>query len=227
MSGGRPPGQGMTGFTLVELLAVVAILSILALIAVANLREASRRAMSAQCKSRLHTVVIALQQYRIDWNRLPFGDGSAGPLEEGQAFRPTVFGDGPAAGGWWNGVPQVLVDGPVHYITDRGTLTCPALARQHRGDEQHWHYAYNVGGYDSNGFNGGSDPFSPIDGPGAGGGRVWLARCLFVNSMQFDPGAFPGFPHGPELDIPAGEYGEENVLWSGGDVTQEPGGPPL
>jgi prepilin-type N-terminal cleavage/methylation domain-containing protein len=223
----RPPNARRCAFTLVELLIVVAILSILTAIALMNLREASRRADSALCKSRLRTIVTALQMYRIDWNRLPFSDGSAGPLEEGQAFRPTVFGDGPAAGGLWNAVPQVLVDGPVHYITDPRTFMCPTLAREHAGDEEHWHYAYNVGGPDSLGFNGGEDPFHPIDGAGVGGERNWLARCLFVNSFSFAPAKFPGFPHGPDVDETQNEWGEENVLWNSGEVTQEKGMPPM
>lgn len=214
-------------FTLLELLIVVAIISILAAIAVTNLRDAKRRADSAQCKSRLRTIVTALIMYRVDWGRLPFSDGSAGPLEDGEAFRPTVFGDGPAAGGFWNGVPLVLVDGPIHYINDHSTLMCPSLARQHPDDTDHWHYAYNVGGYDSLGFNGSWDPNDPIDGPGASGGHNWLCRCLLLNSHNFAPDKFPGFPHGRDVDETENYWGEENVLWSGGDVTQEEGMPPL
>ncbi len=211
------------GFTLVELLIVVAIITILSGLALFNFREASRRAVSAQCKSRLRTVVTALQMYRIDWNRLPFSDGSRGPLEPGQAFRPTAFGQGPAAGGSWNAVPQVLVHGPVQYMTDENALGCPALQRRHRGEEDAWRYAYNVGGADSLGFNGGADPFEPVDGAGVSGARVWLCRCLFVNSTGVAPVRFPGFPHGPDPAPEENVWGEENVLWNSGEVSQEPG----
>lgn len=215
-------------FTLIELLVVVAILSILSAIAVTNLRLATKRALSAQCKSRLRAIVTGLQMYRIDWNRLPFGDGSQGPLEEGQSFRPTVFGHGPAAGGFWNAVPQILVTGPIQYVSGGlDTLGCPALQRQFRDEADAWRYAYNVGGYDSNGFAGGADPALPIDGAGVGGERVWICRCLFLNSADFAPDHFPGFPHGPEVDPPENEWGEENVLWNSGEVTQEPGMEPL
>jgi prepilin-type N-terminal cleavage/methylation domain-containing protein len=214
-------------FTLIELLIVVAILSILSAIAVVNMREASRRALSAQCKSRLHTIAMALQMYRIDWNRLPFSDGSQGTLEDGQAFRPTVFGEAPAAGGIWNSVPQVLVTGPIQYVSGGlDVLGCPSLQRLHPDHREAWRYAYNVGGHDSQGFIGGADPSQPIDGPGVGGQRVWLARCLFINSDSFAPEVFPGFPHGPDVDRTVNEWGEENVLWNDGSVTQESGAEP-
>ena len=215
-------------FTLIELLIVVAILAILAAVAVTNLRLATRRALSAQCKSRLKTIVVGLQMYRIDWNRLPYSDGSQGELAEGQAFRPTVFGQGPAAGGFWNSVPQVLVTGPIQYVGGGlETLGCPSLQRQFADQPEAWRYAYNVGGYDSNGFAGGADPSTPIDGAGVGGERVWLCRCLFINSRNFAPDLFPGFPHGPEVDEAESEWGEENVLWNSGEVTQEPGMEPM
>jgi len=183
--------------------------------------------MSAQCKSRLHTIVIALQMYRIDWNRLPFSDGSQGPLEDGQAFRPTQFGQAPAAGGFWNAVPLVLVHGPIHYVSDESTLGCPSLQRAHRDQPDAWRYAYNVGGFDSNGFVGGADPTQPIDGPGATGARNWLCRCQHVNSFVFAPDLFDGFPHGPDLAPQDDVWGDENVLYNGGDVVQEPGAPPF
>jgi prepilin-type N-terminal cleavage/methylation domain-containing protein len=214
-------------FTLIELLVVVAILAILTAIAVVNLRDAMRRALSAQCKSHLRTIVTGLQMYRIDWNRLPFSDGSTGPLVEGQSFRPTVFGDGPAAGGSWNAVPQILVTGPVQYFSGLETLGCPALRREHRDEPGRWRYAYNVGGFDSNGFVGGADPAKPIDGPGTSGEHVWLARCLFINSFSFAPDRFSGFPHGPDMLPEENEWGEENVLYNSGEVVQEPGLPPL
>ncbi|MCB2154913.1 DUF1559 domain-containing protein [bacterium] len=206
------------GFTLVELLIVVAILAILAAIAVPNLREATRRARTAECASNLKTIATALTLYRTDWNHLPLSDGVAGL---GDSRGRTQFGNGPAANGYWNGVPNVLVD--AGYIGKRKTLFCPSLAREYRNRAENLRYAYNTGAADSNGFIG-SDG-TPVDGVGAGG-RTWLCRCVHLNSHDWAPDRYIPFPHGPTASPADNEWGSENVLWSDFSVTLEPGSSP-
>lgn len=58
-------------FTLIELLVVVAIIAILAAIAIPNLLEAQTRAKVSRVKSDLRTHGVALEAYRVDWNRYP------------------------------------------------------------------------------------------------------------------------------------------------------------
>ena len=61
-----PTGRG---FTLIELLIVVAIISILAAIAVPNFLEAQTRAKVSRVKADARSLAVAVESYRIDWNR--------------------------------------------------------------------------------------------------------------------------------------------------------------
>ena len=210
--------RGCRGFTLVELLIVVAILAILAAIAVPNMREATRRARAAECASNLKVIATALALYRTDWNHLPLSDGVAGPQD---SRSQTQFGNGPAANGYWNGVPNVLVE--LKYIGQRKTLFCPSLEREYQGRREHLRYAYNAGARDSNGFIGADG--LPVDGVGAGG-RTWICRCMNLNSYDWAPDRYLPFPHGPSANPADDEWGSENVLWSDFSVTLEPGRAP-
>lgn len=58
-------------FTLIELLIVVAIIAILAAIAVPNFLEAQTRSKVARTLADCRTVALAVQAYRIDWNKYP------------------------------------------------------------------------------------------------------------------------------------------------------------
>ncbi len=59
------------GFTLIELLIVVAIIGILAAIAVPNFLNAQVRAKIAKAESEMHSIITALESYRIDNNIYP------------------------------------------------------------------------------------------------------------------------------------------------------------
>lgn len=194
------------GFTLVELLVVVAIISILAVIAVPNFKEAVERSNRAACASNLKVLGGALAAYKVDYNKFPLADGIAGPEPSpGQ----TEIGNGPAAGGSWDGAPRVLVK--LRYLTNDKALFCPSLKKKHRGREQNFRYAYNSSAADTFGHLGGADPIDSLSG------HFWLARCVWVpHERSFHPDFEYGFPHGYE-QFPDGSVDEdcmENCLWS-------------
>lgn len=58
-------------FTLIELLIVVAIISILASIALPNFLEAQTRAKVTRVKADMHSLIIAVETYRVDNNNYP------------------------------------------------------------------------------------------------------------------------------------------------------------
>ena len=122
-------------FTLIELLIVVAIIAILAAIAVPNFLEAQTRAKVTRARTDLRTVAVALECYRVDFNRYPtmLSPGFAG-------------GVAPLAGSdlkWWY-VPDALST-PVAYISS-ADLQCPFggdVARQNDFPDQIWRrYSY-------------------------------------------------------------------------------------
>jgi len=205
-------------FTLIELLIVAAILAVLAALALPNFREAQRRSEAAADAATLKTIASALVLYRADWNKFPLGDGQAGTHDSRGI---TEFGNGPAGNGFFNGVPNMLVD--ARYMGSRDGLYCNALVKRHRDRKENLRYAYNSGAGDSGGFMGGVD--GPIDGVGAGG-RTWIARSLYINSHGFAPERYIPFPFGPDPEPDRAIWGEENVLWSDLSITREPGSPP-
>ena len=56
-------------FTLIELLIVVAIIAILAAIAVPNFLEAQTRSKIARAQADMRSIGLALEAYKIDWNK--------------------------------------------------------------------------------------------------------------------------------------------------------------
>jgi prepilin-type N-terminal cleavage/methylation domain-containing protein len=209
------PQKRLWAFTLIELLVVIAIISILAVIGLVNFREATRRAEQAQCSSNLKTIGQALMQYRLDNQTYPLADGVAG-TQDSQGR--TEFGNGPAANGLWDGVPNALVR--LGYLTDRNVLFCPSLSKRYPERRENLRYAYNASTADTGGFGGGR---GVIDGVGAGG-QVWLCRCLHINLWGSEH--YAEFPHGPQPDPKHKVWGDENVLWSNYSVGLSPGSDP-
>lgn len=189
-------------FTLIELLIVVAIIAILAAVAIVNMQLASGRALSARCKSNLRTIDYALKAYRVDYNRYPFADGTAGD----EPNPNTEFRNGPAANGSWSGVSLLLVK--YHYMSDARNLYCPVYARRFKTRLMNLRYAYNNAAPDVGGTVGGANNVDKDTSD------IWLCRCLWVPSEYgFRPSEKIPYPHGEENE-------EENVLYSNGRVQQ-------
>lgn len=202
-------------FTLIELLIVVAIVAILAAIATVNMKLATERALKSADAANLKTIASGLQLYFADYGRLPPADREAGPfMSHTRDF--TDVGNGPAAGGSWDGVPWLLVERG--YIGDSKALFTPMYRREYangqtiRGGWPRYHnfrYAYNSSALSSGGSAGG---VGNVDS-----GTVWIVRNLFVPPEAGWYGASaPDFP--ADYRFPYGE-GEaagtlEHVLYS-------------
>lgn len=194
---------GPTAFTLIELLVVVAIISILSALAVVNLQHAKERANQARCAANLKAIAYALYAYRLDHNRYPLADGTAGPQE---SMGQTTPGDGPAANGSWDGVPRVLVR--LGYLSSESYLFCPSYREQFQGDRlQRFRYAYNNSALDTGG------PIGAPNNVDRDSHDIWYARCLWVPvEYSFNPSAKDvRYPHGEDHD-------RENALMSNGRV---------
>lgn len=164
--------------TLIELLIVTAIVAILASIALVNFQHAQERALRATNAANLRVVAQALHTYMTDWNRLPAADRRAGPFESHRRTDVAV-GNGPAAGGSWDGVPWVLVT--QRYITNPNVLFNPRYLRLYKGgttlDGKHpryhnFRYAYNNSALSTGGTAGGAGDVMS--------GREWIVRDLYL-----------------------------------------------
>lgn len=200
-------------FTLVELLVVVAILIILAAIATSNMRQATERALKASDASNLRTVATGLQGYYVDYGTLPPADREAGPfMSHTREFRSP--GNGPAAGGSWDGVPWMLVE--LKYVSDWKTLFCPKFLRLYRSGKtrrgnypayHNFRYAYNSSALSSGGHSGGIGNIMD--------GSVWIVRDLFLGPdahgrySGFYPEPLPGYP---QYTFPWGEGDDEGRM---------------
>lgn len=224
-----PPNIKTRGFTLIELLIVIAILTILAAIAVTNLRQATERALKASDASNFHTIATALQTYYVDYNTLPPADREAGPfMSHTREFR--AAGNGPAAGGSWDGLPWLLHE--YKYISDWKTLFCPKYLKLYRGGTSrrgnlpayhNFRYAYNSSAVSTGGHLGGDGNIMS--------GSVWLVRDLFLGPDEkgryagFYPEVEPGFPR---YTYPWGEGDDEgrmeHVMYADMSVRLERGG---
>lgn len=196
------------GSTLVELLVVVAIVAILSAIAIFNFQEAIERSLRAADAGNLHTIATALQNYYADYNTLPPADREAGPMQS-HTMDYVAIGNGPAAGGSWDGLPWLLVDHG--YITDYKTMFCPKYLRQykggatHRGNHPRYHnfrYAYNSSALSSGGHAGGSGIMT---------GTKWMVRDLYLPPESGWYGRYyPGFP--ADYRYPWSEGSRKNAI---------------
>lgn len=214
-SGGNPKRRERGGFTLVELLITVAIIAILAAAATVNVLQAVERALKASGASNLHMIGTALQNYFVDYGKLPPADREAGPFMSHSAeFKET--GNGPAGGGSWDGLPWLLHE--FGYIQDWHVMFNPKYLKLYKGDEtirgeyprfHNFRYAYNSASLASGGHAGGRGNVMS--------GEVWIVRDLHVGPHEGwfgnsypDPPADYNFPWGE------GEYEEklEHALYA-------------
>lgn len=193
-----------SGFTLIELLIVVAIISILATMAMFHMQKASDRAKTVQCMGNMRALGTALSTYYLDHNQYPPADGNAD--EWNSHDQASVYGNGPAAGGYWDGIPHLLID--QHYVTDESIMYCPVLAKMAEGDEKkYFRYAYNMAASEHSG----SVVFQKESGE-----NYWILKCLHLDNSYFPPGTeFPDYPHAYY------DKNGENVLYSNGTVVFE------
>ena len=193
-------------FTLIELLVVVAIIGILGAIALVNFAEAQERAMRAANAGNLHTIAVALQTYVVDYDDLPPADREAGPFAS-HTEEFTGSGNGPAAGGSWDGVPWLLYD--LKYVSEWRTLFCPKYLKLYRKGEtirgewpryHNFRYAYNSSSMSSGGHAGGAGNIMD--------GDVWVVRDLYLGPRsgfygEYYPASPADFtyPWGPDRDL--------------------------
>lgn len=219
-----------TGFTLIELLVVVAIIGILASIVSANYLDALRRADDSACKQNLHSLFLAMQTYRLDYGSFPLADGVADTRPRPET---TAWGCGPAANGYWTGVPLILAE--LGYCAE-SNLYCPALKRQHgqlieaySGCSQsafagkqvpQWRflrYAYNRAALDTGGPDHESEAIGLFD-VDQNAEDVWLIRCMHVDVGEFYRERDIRFPHRIEIDEERPDlarFGEHEVTVNG------------
>jgi len=189
-------------FTLIELLIVVAIISILAFIGVVNYKMSIDRAEAARCASNLKVIGTALNSYFLDYNKYPYADGDAEVRNSHN--KPSNFGKGPAANGYWDSVPFLIVD--LGYITDESVLYCPKLVKRNSGRKKYLRYAYNRATAVDEALRRGN-PIAFLD---YNHSKIWLARCLYRNNYDIPSNYIP-YPHGEEDEM-------ENVLYTDGKV---------
>ncbi len=196
-------------FTLIELLIVVTVIAILAAIGLSNFRLASERAWKVSDASNLRTVGIGLQSYHVDFGRFPPADREAGPFMSHTAGF-TGSGNGPAAGGSWDGVPWLLVER--RYVGDWHTLFNPKYLRLYNGGEtirgghprfHNFRYAYNSAALSSGGAAGGAGNVNS--------GTVWIVRNLYLDPRDgFYGASYPNYP--ADYRFPWGEGNDEGLM---------------
>lgn len=218
-----------TAFTLIELLVVVSVIGVLAAIAGANMMDALRRADDAACKSNLNSLHKAMHLYRLDYGQFPLADGVA---DDRPRPEETAWGCGPAANGYWSGVPLSLAE--LGYCSEH-CLYCPALRRRYSQPAEafsacggsafagrevpQWRfmrYAYDRSAADTGGPGHTSEAIGLFDIEARG--DVWLARCMHVDVGKFYRDRDIRFPH--RIGIEEGNanlahYGEYEVTVSG------------
>lgn len=188
---------------------VVAIVAILAAIGLTNLRLATERSLKSADAANLRTVAMGLQTYYLDNGSFPPGDREAGPFPSHTRDFVAV-GNGPAAGGSWDGVPWLLVQ--KGYVTDPMAMFNPKYVRRYpgpstiRGDWPRYHnfrYAYNAAAISSGGVTGGTGNVNS--------GRVWILRNLWVAPDRgWYAADYPRYP--ADYTYPWGEGANEGRL---------------
>ncbi len=203
------------GFTLIELLIVVAVIAILAAIGLVNFRRATHRALQASDAANLHTLATGLQAYLVDYGTLPPADREAGPFMSHTRDFLTP-GNGPAAGGSWDGIPWLLYE--YEYVSNWKTLFCPLYMRLYsggatlRGDYPRYHnfrYAYNSSALSTGGHAGGDGNVMS--------GTVWIVRDLYLAPQDgWYGGSYPNYPADFEYPWGEGDWDRqvEHVLYS-------------
>ena len=195
------------GVTLIELLLVVAIIAILSAVALPNFLLLQERAQIASGAANLHTIATALNTYYIDYGTLPPGDREAGPFMS-HTVEFTDVGNGPAAGGSWDGLPWILYE--LKYLSEWKTMFCPKYLRLYQGGDtirgghprfHNFRYAYNSSALSTGGHAGGSGIMS---------GEEWLVRDLYLPPQSGWHGQqYPNYPADYNFPWGDGEFNDQ------------------
>jgi prepilin-type N-terminal cleavage/methylation domain-containing protein len=202
------------GFTLIELLIVVAIIAVLAAVAVPNFLLAQERAWISRDMANMRAIGVALQMYHVDHGDFPAADNNAGGFN---SMGGTDFGNAPAAGGNWSGIPWILYERG--YVEDWAVLFCPKYLKIYangttlkpemgRKWEQfhHFRYAYNAAAIAFGGLEGGDF----VEGSLEAG--AWIIRDTFMSAELIENFAPPALKNGWSYPWGVGEYDDRIEL---------------